>query len=423
MPFDLMIPRAVRQLRPLLLFLILLPAASAAGAGEEAVVDGVLHVRNPAEPPDGVHRWELEELWRIGEEEDELLLGLPTRVAVDGESRVHVLDAQLNHVHVFSPDGELLTTLFREGDGPGEIRNPSDMIVESDGSVGVVQEFPGKVVWVDHNGDPLPVLHPGASPESGGWSVLMNGRARGDQLVICGLKETRGDDGQTVQRKYLAAFQRDGTERAAYVDIRGPDRDMSRPPSERDLLQPWMLAWDVAPDGRVFAAMEWDRYEVHVFHPDGTLDRIIEREYEPWRRTKEEKADLQRLFAAGGGDPSATLGVADHAPCISIYQCGLQVTDDGELWILSSRGNRALPEGVLAVLDVFDAEGHFRRQVEVHCPGDPGNDRLMILPDGRVIRVRRFVDSLTTSLGPGSLPGDDEGEEEPPAVICYRVKS
>lgn len=407
----------------LLVLSLLVLATLAAGAGEEVVIDDVLHVRNPAEPPEGVERWELEELWAVGEEGDDLLLGLPTRVAVDPKNRIHILDAQLNTVHVFSLEGEHLTSLFREGDGPGEIRNPSDMFVEADGSVGIVQEFPGQVVRVDRNGDPLPTIHPGASPESGGWSVLATCRARGDQLVICGLKTTRGDDGESVQRKYLCSFNRDGTERAAYVDISGPHRDMSEQPSERSLIQPWMLAWDVAPDGRVFVAMEWESYEVHVFHPDGKLDRIIEREYEPWRRTKEEKESLQNLFSAGSDDPSMTLEVEDVAPCISIYQCGVQVTDDGELWVRSSRGNRALPDGVLAVFDVFDAKGHFVRQVEVHCPGDPWNDRLLILSGGRVIRVRRFVDSLTTSLGPGSLPGEDDGEELPPAVICYKVRS
>jgi hypothetical protein len=110
-----------------------------AHAGEQTLVDGVLHVRNPAEPPDGVERLALEELWRI-DEDSELLIGLPTAVAVDGTGRVHVLDAQLNQVHLFTLDGEHLGTRFREGEGPGEIRNPSDMIVAADGTVGILQE-------------------------------------------------------------------------------------------------------------------------------------------------------------------------------------------------------------------------------------------------------------------------------------------
>ena len=43
-------------------------------AGEEVVVDGVRYVRNPTEPPEGVVTLELEELWRVGGEDGELLL-------------------------------------------------------------------------------------------------------------------------------------------------------------------------------------------------------------------------------------------------------------------------------------------------------------------------------------------------------------
>jgi len=184
-----------------------------------------------------------------------------------------------------------------------------------------------------------------------------------------------------------------------------------------------VLGWDVGPDGKVYVSMSWDRYELYVFHPDGKLDRVIDREYEPWKRTAEEKQRLRRMFSSGSGDPSMTLEVAETAPSIAFFQRGVQVTDDGELWVLPSRGNRALPDGVLARFDVFDAQGHFRRQVEFVCPGDPWNDRLMVIGPDRIIRIRRFVDALVTSLGPGGLPPVGEGEEEnAPAVICYHIR-
>ncbi len=415
-------PPCARHPLSFLLLAVVLATSLTAAAGQEVVVDGLLHVRNGATPPEGVVTVELEELWRVGDEDDELLLGLPTGLDWDAEGRLYLLDAQLNQVHVLSPDGELLDTRSREGDGPGEMRNPSGLIVWPDGAIGVVQEFPGIVVRLDGVGDPLPTLYPGGPPEEGGWSVMMKGRFRGDNLVLCGqMDRSQGDPPQRMRRTYVASFAPDGAERAAYVEMtkaRGAPRG---PESEQDMIQPAVFGWDVGPDGRVVYPSDWERYELRVHGPDGGPDRVIEREYEPLRRGDAERRHILQLFGVPEGQPSP-VELADCEPTVQILQQGLQVTDEGEIWVLPSRGNRDLPDGILARFDVFDGQGHFRRQVQVRCQGDPLNDRLVVLPGGRMIRQRRFVDALVTSLGPGSLPESTrEGEASTPAVICYRL--
>lgn len=80
---------------------------------------------------------ELEELWRVGGEESELLFGTVIEAISDNQGAVYLLDHQLCHVQVFSPEGVLLRTLSREGDGPGEVRLPRDVVMLSDGSIGI----------------------------------------------------------------------------------------------------------------------------------------------------------------------------------------------------------------------------------------------------------------------------------------------
>lgn len=403
-----------------LLGALLILFGSSALAGQEIQRDYVLHILNPAKPPEGVVRWELDELWRIDADSD-LLIGLPTRVAVDAERRIHVLDAQLNHVQVFSLSGEHLATLSREGDGPGEMRNPSDMLVEPNGNVGIVQEYPGKVVRFDRRGDPLPSIFPGGPPEEGGWCVLMTGCARAHQLVVCGRIDRRDEEGETVRRLFMSSFAGDGTERANYIEKASPRRAGGQAMAEHELLQPFLMSWDIGPDGRVFVVPEWDHYLIHVFKPEGGFDRVIEREYEPWKRTEQEK---QHILGMLGVPPDAPppLELDEYAPTVAGYQGGVQVHENGELWIHPSRGNRNLPAGILARYDVFDREGHFRRQVEIACPGDPWNDRLVFVGEDYVVRIRRFVDAFVTSLGPGGLPEDAASDDATPAVICYRIK-
>ena len=88
-------------------------------------MNGILHVRNGSEPTGGIDVQQMKELWRVGGENDEdILFGLIPRVCSDADGNVYVLDSQLNHVLVFSPDGLLDRTLFREAKGPVKSAGP-----------------------------------------------------------------------------------------------------------------------------------------------------------------------------------------------------------------------------------------------------------------------------------------------------------
>ncbi len=66
-------------------------AAARGDATREETIDGVLHVLNPATPPNGGRTLQLTESWRRGGEDDDLLFGLITQVRPDEEGNVYVL--------------------------------------------------------------------------------------------------------------------------------------------------------------------------------------------------------------------------------------------------------------------------------------------------------------------------------------------
>jgi len=88
-------------------------------AGEEVDKDGVLHVMNGTEPSGEKVTVELEEVWRHGGEDDEEFFGMISQCVVGDDGTIYLLDTRMSEVPVYSPDGERLTTLSREGDGPG----------------------------------------------------------------------------------------------------------------------------------------------------------------------------------------------------------------------------------------------------------------------------------------------------------------
>ncbi len=395
-------------------------------AGEETVTDGVRHVRNGATPSAGAETLHLQEVWRVGGDDDETtLFGLVTSVGGDEDGNVYIMDAQLCQVQVYTPDGELLRTLFRQGEGPGEIQEPRDMVMMSDGSVGLVQEFPGKIVLVDRMGVPQSNFTPGGDdPTRGGVVGLIAATSRGEHFICTGQgSQPTGSDGTQQRTHFLARFLPDGQEAVRYLEHQHVRDYNNFTLSERNDTPAFWWASDIGPDGRVYSVADRDQYAISVFQPDGTLDLVIERDYEPWKRTPEEFERIRLLFESaihGIGIPY-TLDIEEFEPAISYLHRPLRVADDGTLWVVTSRGIRQQAKGIMLTYDLFDRAGHFTRRVAVECEGHGVNDALFFLGDDRVILVKGYLDALAAQFGGGTaLSGDDE-EPSVPEIVCYRV--
>lgn len=385
----------------------------------------VPHVRNGAEPRDGVETLRLEELWRAGGEDDEIFFGLITKVDFDADGNVYVLDAQLSTVQVYAPDGTHLRSLFREGEGPGEISQARDMVVLGDGRVGAVMEFPGKTVFVDAAGNPAGELKPGGDdPESGGFWCLNAGFSGGGVMVFSGTRAEQGEPGTSYRENFLSIFDPDGRERARLhqLDNVYDFRDFV---FDEGVHVPgfwWNTA--VGDDGRIYTAPHLDRYEIHVHGPDGAPERVIERDYERRRRTAAEKqvvVDMIDNAMSGTGIPYRVEAL-DYDPDLVYMLRGLRARPDGELWTLCGRGIYDQPEGVLCTFDAFDAEGTFVRQVRLEGPGDGRYDAVFFSDVDRAVVIRGYADAFAAQWGRGSRISEGEDGEAPVMeVVCYRL--
>jgi len=118
-------------------------------------------------PSLGVESMELTELWRVGGEDGDLIFGRITDVIRHPDGHIYVLDNQLCEVTVISPDGEYVRTLGREGDGPGELRQPMALAFLSDDVLAVGMGFPGKIVSLNLDGTPRQSIYPIGEPSDG----------------------------------------------------------------------------------------------------------------------------------------------------------------------------------------------------------------------------------------------------------------
>jgi hypothetical protein len=384
-------------------------------------------MKNGAIPRDGQRALQLKELWRAGSDDDDVIYGLITKVASDAQGNVYVLDAQLSQVHVYAPDGEHLRTIFREGEGPGEFRDGRDMIVTADGKIGVLTEFPGRVVFVDGAGNPAGVLEPGggARQEGGFWS-LTAGFCGGGQLAITGTisRSSESTPGVNDRIDFLSVFADDGQEakRLAEHHCQYNFNDFIYDEGVHMPAFWWNAA--VGPDGRIYAATDLHAYSITVWGPDLTPERVIEREYASWKRTPKERARVEGMIESAMSSMPIAYRVAaeEYEPDIVYILRGVRARADGTLWVLPSRGIREQPPGILATFDVFDREGVFREQVSIACEGNSMLDGIFFLGTDRLAVVHGFADAVAAQFGSGSRFSDEEGEEAAlMEVVCYQI--
>ena len=385
----------------------------------EVQQDGVIYVRNSEIPSQGLVTLSLREIWRAGGEDDEILFGIINSALADENGNVYLLDRQLSEVHVYSPAGEHLRTLSREGEGPGEVQYPTSLLFTPDGALGLVQTFPGKIVKINLDGTPTGTVSLGGDdPSTGGFHFLSTAQCQNGHLLVCGSRMTPVE-GTMVRIQYLAKIQEDGSETVRYLEktSRQQGADFKWKENENYFVDPHR--WTLGMDGRVYAATQRDYYQINVYGLDGELERVVEREFIPYKRTEEEKERVRQGIQVSINGREAEKEIADFAPCIS----SLQVNDDGNLWVLHSRSDHDLPDGIMMVYDIFDPEGHFLRQAGIACKGDAQEDRLFLLGSDRVILVRNWRSASLSRLGNLGQENAEGGEEVSPLeVICCEIE-
>ncbi len=105
--------------------------------------------------------------------------------------------------------------------------------------------------------------------------------------------------------------------------------------------------------------------------------------------------------------------MSDHEPCLT----ELRAADNGELWVRHSRSSRPRKPGVFDTWDVFDAEGHFARTVDLCVPGDSTRDRLIFLPGGRIVVIYGFREASRALFAQGAAAGGAKAEVH--EVACF----
>jgi len=402
------------------LLLVAVPSWCAGQAPAQVAGEAVPHVRNGPTPTGGTRTMELQELWRAGGLEDEdIVFGIVNRVLLDDSGNIYLLDAQLSEVKVFEPDGALRQILGREGDGPGEFRGPTDMALLPDGTLGVMQAFPGQVVKLNLDNTDAGVWTLG-DPAAGAFYIMRGLRAGGDNIVVGGTQQHIDQAAGLVTREtFLSSLTPAGLRDVTYTSHSFALKFQEMRFDEKDIIDGADRRYDVGPDGTVAVGIPRNEYEVSLYAADGTPQLVFSREYESWVRDERANGIWQRIMEGIQAQQPGNVPVSweETEPDIEF----IRIAADGTIWVLNSQAMWAPPDDVFTTYDVFNPAGEFIEQVNIVCDGDAREDFLLFAGENRVFRITSFWDAVLSRFG-GSGNEPEDAEAEPVMVICYEIR-
>jgi hypothetical protein len=391
------------------------PSFAGNWTGKETTKDGVVNVTNPATPADGKSTLTPQELWRAGGDDDEeIIFGVLSDVAVDAQGNLYALDAQLSQISVFDRDGNFLRTIGREGEGPGEFRRAGQLFVTPEGKIGVAQMMPGRIVLLTPDGKPGGTF-PMPEVAGGGMQMLWDVGAAGRSVVV-GLGSFAQNDNKLTRTSALQILSPDGTVRGKLAEKSSVDDMANMNFDEKTARRP---VWSASADGKIFVNDAFDAYEIKYYGADATLARVATREYTHRARSKEEMEENKPRMMMRGDRGNRTF--ESKASPTDPDVLAMFAREDGTLWVLSSKGARDLPKGTLARFDVFDASGHFVREVTVQGDGGYAQDGIVLVDDRLVVLkgLRSAQRAMYAAMDPNAKQSDDDAE--PMSIVCYRL--
>ncbi len=283
------------------------------------------------------------------------VFGKPTLAFHSPSGDIAILDIQKLCILFYSPEGEYIQTVGREGSGPGEFLMPACFTFLSDGGIAVSDVMAGKITFFDSDyeySDQLIGFFPSAPTviigvDSGAIVGMLTAFDQTEEGMFLGFSLARWEGEIEPTVEYYSTFEPfDPTDIAA---------------SSKDII--FMIA--ASPDGKVFCApFSTDDFIIEGYMPDGTSFLHIEDEdFRKVRKTDEEIQDeidrVNESMAAYGAE-----GLIEWEP--DLYKTSissLSIDSFDRLWVRMGIYSEI-------VFRVYNMDGEFLFTAGVDFPGE-----------------------------------------------------
>ena len=347
------------------------------------------------------------ELWRRGDVDDDVVFGVIGDLAVSfDEQLLYVLDQQLSEISVFNSDGALQLVKSVFGEGPGEVNQPNSIFCWKDGSVGLVQQFPPKIVMLNDSLQPLDVSEFEFEVPSDGGRYFFNGTNSTENVIVVGatfIENNRGMGAQTRYPSFVVFKDSYGTGRV----VRSGEYEInfSEKIFREEMLDIPLLRWAVGGSGKLFVAPVLSDFCVVVYNSDGSLCPTIKEEVSIRKRTSDELVGLESILRSSFGNVPQDIhfDLSSDLPPIEMFLNGVSRRGSDEIWVRWSSGY--VDEGEKIIFNVYSDEGVFRFQAEIGGMGTGDNDMFFFWGKDRVIQVVNVAGAYAAEQGSAGWTG------------------
>ena len=337
---------------PLLLSLIILMGPSEAAHAQESMV-----------------QFEFTEQFRIGHKpfsRDSLLLGWPGYMAISTTGHMYVADLSVPTVYVFSASGDLVTSIGRKGEGPGEFIRISGIFVGENDSLFVF----------DFNHRRISVFEPGTHQFA--YRVNIHGDEKSAPYQLIGVSEkgylivyqsayyAAGGAGLGPDADRFAIAQLVNRSGAIVKEVMAfPDRESLVITNTRggitvaELPYARSFHYHLSANGLLYGGYN-ESIDIKVSSADGEARKTI---HHPHNAIRLNQKDLNAAFASVKREYRRTLRtvLADTKPAWSSF-----VVDNQErVWVRSYYDLFADPEPSDMTWTVLNPEGEFMGEAEL----------------------------------------------------------
>lgn len=357
----------------------------------------------------------MREQWRIDGDDQEIMYGMIGGACVDREGNLYLLDVQLKHVLVLDGRGNLLRTIGRAGQGPGEFSAPTDLDLGGNDDIIVSEHWPSRLHRLSVSGEPILSINPSRHMDNYD-DYILHGVDGESGMLACMMSHRTFSGGNVCDTTVLARLDESGATKVRYHQW------TSRHSLRRDVIDETAgyfpaQAWALLPSGTLVMAPERDEYLLEFMDKDGRSIRRVSREFTAPLRTESEITAIKntKKKTVNGVEVPLEFILEDRDPAIRT----IDAMHDSTIWIASARQYRDLPLGAGARYDIFADDGLYAGDVTLYFENDPNRDRFVLLGDRSILQIKNYVDMSHAAIG---ITGkqDVDRDEYAPAIVFWK---
>ena len=326
-----------------LTFLILMLACGAQESPSEEVIDEPITTSEEYVLPDADVYLTITDSIGIELGDSNYVFGAVGGVSISPEGDIAVLDLQKSCISLFSPEGEFIERIGRQGSGPGEFQFPQGMAFFPDGGLVVSDAMGGKLIYFNSDLEYESDLA-GFFPAPPGTISGLEGGA------IVGMKPDFDQNEEGMFMGFtIARWEKDQAEPTVVYHSSMSPFD----PADLSSIQEDLVFFGTGPDDCVFTTpLTSEEYIFTLWSSEGEEISIVTNDdFERIAKTQEEidlEAEIVNNRMIQGGMPPAMANWEPDPYRQAIV--GFSVDGQGRLWV--TKGTAETPS-----FDVYSADG------------------------------------------------------------------